>query len=74
MNMNAAGIDNTNRLNSYLFGLMLNRDFEMVKYMYEIYNTRAPFYSHGLTLIPVWISNYMPSKVWEGITDPFPNL
>ena len=22
------------------------------------------FYEHVLTLIPAWISNYMPSKVW----------
>ena len=29
------------------------------------------FYQHGLTLIPVWISNHMPSKVWNEITDPF---
>ena len=25
-------------------------------------------------LIPSWISNYMPSKVWHEITYPFPNL
>ena len=26
------------------------------------------FYLHGLTLIPVWISNYMPSKLWDEFT------
>ena len=29
-------------------------------------NTEAscdPFYYHGLTMIPAWVSNYMPSKV-----------
>ena len=28
----------------------------------------------GLTLIPAWISNYMPSKVRSGIIHPFPNF
>ena len=31
-------------------------------------------YLHGLTLIPAWIRNYMPSKVWDEITQPFLNL
>ena len=33
-------------------------------------------YKHldGSTLIPAWISNHMPSKVWDGITHPFLNL
>ena len=31
------------------------------------------FYKHGLTLIFAWIGNYMPSKVWDEITYPFPN-
>ena len=35
--------------------------------------TRDPFYLHGLTLIPVWISNHTPRGVWDGITYPFPN-
>ena len=26
-----------------------------------------PFYLHGLNLVPAWISNYMPSKVWDEI-------
>ena len=34
----------------------------------------GPFYWHGLTLIPVWISNYMPSKMWDEITYPFLNF
>ena len=25
-------------------------------------------------LIPVWISNHMPSKMWDEITYPFPNI
>ena len=33
-----------------------------------------PFYQHGLTLIPTWISNHMPSNVWGEITYPFLNF
>ena len=29
---------------------------------------------HGLTLIPAWISNRMPSRVWDEIICPFPNF
>ena len=36
--------------------------------------TRSYFYWHGLTLIPVWISNYMPGRVWDEITYPFLNF
>ena len=36
--------------------------------------TWGPFYNHGLTLIPAWISNHMSRKVWDEITYPFPNL
>ena len=32
------------------------------------------FYQHGLTLIPAWISNHMPSKAWDEITYPFLNF
>ena len=32
------------------------------------------FYWHGLTLIPVRISNQMPSKVWDEITYLFLNF
>ena len=35
---------------------------------------RGPFYSHGSILIPAWISNHKPSKVWDEITYPFLNL
>ena len=34
----------------------------------------APFYLHGLTLIPAWISNYIHYKVWDEITYPFLNF
>ena len=35
---------------------------------------KDPFYSLGLTLIPVWISNHMSNKVWVKITYPIPNF
>ena len=34
----------------------------------------APPYSYGLTLIPALISSHMPSKVWDEIACPFPNV
>ena len=34
----------------------------------------APFYWHGLTLIPAWISNYIHYKLWDEITYPFINF
>ena len=36
--------------------------------------TCGPFYWHGLTLIPAWISNHTLSKVWEEITYPSLNF
>ena len=35
--------------------------------------TWGPFYWHGLTLMPTWISNYTHYKVWDEITYPFLN-
>ena len=34
-------------------------------------DARGPFYWHGLTLIPAWISNHVSSKLWDEITYPF---
>ena len=34
----------------------------------------GPFYQHGLTLIPAWISNYTHYNVWDEITYPFLNF
>ena len=34
----------------------------------------GPFYLHGITLIPTWISNYIHCKVWDEITKPFLNF
>ena len=38
-----------------------------------IFDTRCPFYSHGLTLIPAWTGNHMTIKVTDDITYQFPN-
>ena len=37
-------------------------------------NTWVPFYCHGLTLIPAWISNCIHYKLWDEITYPFQNF
>ena len=34
----------------------------------------APFTNNGLTLIPAWLNNYTPRKVWDEITYPFLNF
>ena len=36
------------------------------------FHNRESFQYHGLISIPSWISNHMPSKVWDEITYPFP--
>ena len=48
-------------------------------YTYILYNDNdihasGPFYYHGLTLIPPWISNYSHYNVWDEITYPFLNF
>ena len=37
-------------------------------------NNSVPFYWHRITLILVWISNHMPSKMWDENSYPFPNF
>ena len=32
-----------------------------------------PFYWHGLTLIPLWMNNHIPSKSWDKIPYPLQN-
>ena len=34
----------------------------------------GPFYKHDSTLIPAWISNHVPCKLWKEITYPFLNF
>ena len=38
------------------------------------FHTSGPFYWHGLTLIPAWISNRIHYNVWDEITYPFLNF
>ena len=40
----------------------------------ELTETCGPFFKDELTLNPAWISNHMPSKVWDEITLPFWNF
>ena len=42
--------------------------------MCPLVDTSGPFYKHGLTLIPAWISNYTPGKVWGEIMYLFLNF
>ena len=51
--------------------------WEIIYWWQHIYikiTSRGPFYWHGLTLIPAWISNHMPCKVSDEIICPFPNF
>ena len=44
-------------------------------YMTDVFlMTCGPFYKHGLTLIPAWISNYIHYNMWDEITYPFLNF
>ena len=54
-------------------------DYSDTEYMDSFITTMTlsacgPFYWHGLTLIPAWITNYMPGEVWGEITYPFLNF
>ena len=44
------------------------KKIEHVQFPLSLRTPSALFYYHGLTLIPAWISNYMPRKVWGEIT------
>ena len=60
-------------MNQALATLMLRLLWSFVSKMLTI-DTWGPFYKHGLTLILAWISNHMPSKMWDEITYPFLNF
>ena len=47
---------------------------QMDSWMQSVIDTSSPFYQHWLTLIPTWICNHMPSKLWDEITYPFLNF
>ena len=42
--------------------------------MPSVISSRGTFYKHGLTLIPVWIGDYIYNEVWDEIIYPFPNF
>ena len=42
--------------------------------LHNVPNIGGPCYLHGLTLIPAWLSNCIPHKVWDEITHPFSNF
>ena len=43
-------------------------------HIYNLLTIMGPFYKHGLTLIPAWISNYINYKARDEITYPFLNF
>ena len=50
---------------------------DLMHYIWNWHHTGAigdPFYSHGLTLTPAWISGHTPKKTWNEITYPFTNF
>ena len=46
----------------------------LLTYMSNYCISRGPFYKHGFTSIPTWISNYIHYKMWNEITYPLPNF
>ena len=66
-------------LYNYMFVFSINKCVKwwriyMVDCEFYLLSSSGPFYSHGLTLIPAWISNHMPSKMWDEIIYPFLNF
>ena len=58
---------------------MFKFDFESVSCSSKISFNMAneiwgPFYKHGLTLIPAWITNHIHYNVWDEITYQFSNF
>ena len=48
-----------------------SKSSRMIELHFQIW---APFYKHGLTLIPAWISNYTHYNMWDEIIHPFLNF
>ena len=63
-------IDMINQLWSHEISLLFVRNV----FMAILRDMCGHFYWHGSSLIPGWISNYMPSKVWDEITYQFQNF
>ena len=58
--------ENNFRLNSRMSGDCISPS--------RLSKSRGPFYKHGLTLTPPWISNYIHYKLWDEMTYPFLNF
>ena len=59
----------------YHFSTVMVHWYEIFTWKTKIrLKTCGPFYLHGLTLIPAWISNHIHYKVWDEITYPFLNF
>ena len=54
--------------------LVKGEEYEYLYDLRDVADIWDPFYKHQLTLIPAWVGNYLPSKVWNEITYPFQNL
>ena len=54
---------------------LVNYDSNLSSYLmtaiHSSWSFSGPFYWHGLTLIPAWITNCIHDKVWDEITHPF---
>ena len=50
--------------------------FQIISKVQRVHETTSgpPFYLHGLTLIPAWISNHIHYKLCDEITYPFINF
>ena len=58
-----------------IYGSVIScRHKKLLYNLLSTYNTWDPFYLHGSTWIPAWKNNYICHKVWDEITDPFPNF
>ena len=59
-----------------VYGMKYLLYFEkMTTWLQEVvFYSRVPFYQYGLTVIPAWITNHIPKKMWDEITYPFPNF
>ena len=60
--------------NENMQGIQTNMDGALFFCLFHCFVSWDPFYKHGLTLIPAWISNHTSSKVWDEITYPILNF
>ena len=56
------------------FPAQMASNAENVSIWWRHHANSRPFYYHDPTIIPVWLSNHTPSKVWDEIIYSFPNF